>query len=111
MLIDESPEQHIKEYKLSGVIADILLKHYQDHLWGVHVDMRGGVVQVTNMRLSGRWGFILHLDKVLLDPTNKIIINAGGELLERYRLSRGKFSESQYQQLNTDTIGDFVADK
>lgn len=111
MLIDESPEQHLKEYKLSGTIAEVLLKHYPDHLWGVHVDFRGGVVQVTNMRLSGRWGFILHLNNVLSDPTNKVIINAGGELLERYRLSRGRFNQSQYQQLNTDAVGDFVADK
>lgn len=110
MLIDESPEQHIKEYKLSGKIADLLLKHYPGHLWGVNVDMRGGVVQVTNMRLSGRWGFILHLADIVENP-NKKIINAGGELLERYRMHRGKFNEAQYQQLNIDAVGDFVADK
>jgi len=111
MLIDESPEQALKEYDIAGNLAEVLIKHYPAHLWGVNVDLRGGIVQVTNMRLSGRWGFVLLLKDVLADTTNRLIINAGGELLERYRMKRTGFDEAQYENLKTDKLGDFIAEK
>ena len=53
-----------------------------------------GVVVVKSMRLSGDWGFVLHEDK--MDNDYKSVMRAGGELLERFRMSREKFNEEKY---------------
>jgi hypothetical protein len=38
-------------------------------------------------------------------------VRAGGELLERYRLTRGRFDVGQYSQLKTDRVGRIKADQ
>lgn len=55
-------------------------------MWRVTVNEAGGVVEVTNAALSGRWGFLMHTVKI--DPEGRKVVLAGGELLERYRISR-----------------------
>jgi len=53
-----------------------------------------GVVVVKSMRLSGNWGFVLHENKI--DNDYKAVVNAGGEMLERFRMSRGEFNQDKY---------------
>jgi hypothetical protein len=57
-------------------------------MWRVTVNEKGGTVEVTNMALSGRWGFLMHIAKI--DPEGRKVVRAGGELLERYRISRSQ---------------------
>lgn len=99
------------EMHLAGQIGEALNKHYPGHLWAVNVDNVGGVVNIFNMRLSGRWGFTLHLNDVLHDPDLKTVMRAGGELLERYRLKVGRFNQDQYDSLPADFAGNFVAEQ
>lgn len=54
--------------------------------WRVSVNEAGGTIEVTNLLLSGRWGFLMHINKI--DPEGRKVVRAGGELLERYRISR-----------------------
>lgn len=96
---------------LAKNIAEKLHKHYPGHLWAVNVDSNGGIVNIFNMRLSGRWGFTLHLDDLYGDPDMKKVMRAGGELLERYRLKTGKFNQDQYEDLPTNFAGNFVAEQ
>lgn len=56
--------------------------------WRVFVNEQGGVIQVTNMMLSGKMGFLMHISKI--DLEGRAVVRAGGELLERYRVSRDK---------------------
>jgi hypothetical protein len=56
--------------------------------WRVAVNERGRVIEVTNLQLSGRWGFLMHIDKI--DSEGRKVVRAGGELLERYRITRAK---------------------
>ena len=103
---------------LNGPATDVLLaknaaaildKHYPGHLWGINVDGAGGVMQVFNLALSGRWGFILKLDKI--DPELKAVMRAGGELLERYRLKRGGLVLDNVLSLDRDFAGNKVFDR
>ena len=110
MWIDDSPAQYQREIDLAKRVADVLHSHYPKHLWGVNADLRGGIIQILNMRLSGRWGFVLKVTDVESDPTMKTVVRSGGELLERYQMSRGKFNPDNYQTLKTDFKGDFIAD-
>lgn len=76
----------LAEYELAKDVATQLDKIYPNHLWMVTV--QGGVTYVRNMALEGKWGFILHNNK--LDDVRKAAVLAGGELLERFKISRSK---------------------
>lgn len=89
--------------------AEVLNKHYPGHLWGINVDGSTGVMQVFNLALSGRWGFILKLDKI--DPELKAVMRAGGELLERYRVKRGALNLDSIISLDRDFAGNKVFDR
>lgn len=69
--------------------ADLLNKHYPGHLWAVNVNSEstGGVMVIKNYRISYRYGFTLHLNK--LDTELKKVVRAGGEFLERAHMRRG----------------------
>lgn len=54
--------------------------------WRVSVNEVGGVIEVTNMMLSGKTGFLMHITKI--DAEGRRVVRAGGELLERYRIAR-----------------------
>lgn len=54
--------------------------------WRVCVNEAGGTVEVTNLMLSGRMGFLMHTKNI--DPEGRKVVRAGGELLERYRIAR-----------------------
>ena len=89
------------DYTLAKNVAEKLEEKYPGWLWAVHV--MDGVVGVKSMRLSGNWGFLLHANKI--DNDYKVVVNAGGEILERYRQSRGKFNQTKYEDLKMDDRG------
>jgi len=70
--------------------ADALNKHYPFHLWAVNVNSEGGVMVVKNMRVSFRYGMVIHLKTLHADPQLKTVIRMAGELLERAHMRRGK---------------------
>jgi len=93
-------------------MAELLYKHYPDHLWAVTVESDQGIATVRNLRLSGNWGFILKLrDVVSHKELKRRVLLAGGELLERYKLSRGKFNVDEYLSLPTNFTGNIIGDK
>lgn len=83
----------LAEIEESKRIAEMLHRHYPGHAWGVRCT--GGVAIVQNMALSGKWGFVLHSDKLQGPDAEKRVMRAGGELLERYRISRAKAGVEQ----------------
>ena len=91
----------VHDYTLAKNVAEKLEEKYPGWLWAVHV--MDGVVGVKSMRLSGQWGFVLHADKI--DNDYKAVVNAGGEILERYRQHRGKFNQTKYEDLEMDDRG------
>lgn len=76
---------------------DVLNRKYPGHRWMVCVDDVGGIVNITNARLSGLQGYTLHITKI--DNDFKSVMRAGGEILERYRLSRGRIIDSEIVDL------------
>ncbi len=78
-------------------IAATLERHYPPPKgmplwWGVEINH--SVVNIFNLSLSGREGYILHVDKL----SDEKVVRAGGEILERYGVPR---DPSQY---NTEMI-------
>jgi hypothetical protein len=98
------------DFELAKRCAEALNQHYPGYAWAVNVDRNTGMAQVRNLTLSGEWGFNIHLVRINSDPSFKVLIQAGGEILERYRVKRGKASEDQIETLKTDVIGRFIVD-
>lgn len=90
--IVEGNDADISDFKLAKSLADKLHAHYPGHLWAVFVNSRatGGVVYIKNLAVSSLYGYVLHLNNVLADPTLKCVMRAGGEILERAKFARGK---------------------
>jgi hypothetical protein len=91
-------------------IAEILQRHYPGHLWAVNVDARGGMATIQNLGLSGRWGFYIRLAEIVNDPFMSKVVHAGGELLERYRVSRGRAQQDELDNVPVDFCGERIAD-
>lgn len=104
------PEHQAREYEWAKRISDCLEKHFPGYLWAVNVNLWGKMATVQALRLSGEWGFYLKLDEVMHDPTLKCVRDAGGEILERYRVHRGAVDIDQIAALNRDRFRDFVVD-
>lgn len=79
--------------------------------WRVTINEPMGVLEVTNLLLSGKWGFLMHIAKI--DPEGRKVVSAGGELLERYRISRSMRRSVAFESLRVakrDRLGNLVAD-
>lgn len=105
--LDDDIKGSLREQEIAKSVTEVLDQHYPGHMWAVNVDITGGVATVFNLRLSGNWGFMLHLDKLLISHNQaaKLIRDSGGELLERYRIRRGRYDIDEYSQLHEDSSG------
>jgi hypothetical protein len=93
-------------------IARILFDHYPGHPWSVEVDAEQGYAFITIPPLLGaNWGYILHLDKLGVGP--EPIIEAGGHLLERFRIPRSTVDIAAYSEAenNIPLLGNFRASR
>lgn len=72
--------------------GDLLERHYPGHLWAVFINSEktGGVMYIKNFRVSFIYGYVLHLSNVYADPQLKCVVKAGGEILERAHMKRGR---------------------
>jgi len=79
----------LQDIELSKKVAEKLNDHYPGHAWGVTASIQNGTVTIRNFALSEKYGFVVLIDKLKTDPGLKLIVNAGGEFLERYNIKRG----------------------
>lgn len=86
---------------LAKELGDLLFKHYPKYMWLVNVSSHQGVVQIMLGNVMGKYGFTIKIQNVIEDPSRKRVILAGGEVLERYNLRRGKASEGELESLET----------
>lgn len=85
-------------------IAETLHKHYPGHMWAVNIYQN--VVYIYNLALSGDHAYVIHQDK--MDNDGKMIIKAGGEILERYNLNRSRIKENQFMDLKRNFKGEII---
>lgn len=105
------PEHEAAELALARELAELLDKHFPGYLWAVNVTLRGGMATVQSLALSGEWGCYVPLARILNDPARKYLIQCGGELLERYRVHRGRMDPDQVVNLHTDRFNNYLVDK
>lgn len=108
----EAHEINSNDFIMSKNMADALHRHYPGHCWAVTVEGSKGIATIRNLMLSGNYGVILKLPAIYSGSAfEKDVIRAGGEILERYRLNRGRVDAAQYANLPTDFAGNIHFDK
>ena len=99
----------LKDMELAACLAALLDKHYPSHFWNVDVNSVQGFINVKNFYLSGKWGFRIDMALIYsISQLEKVVVMAGGELLERYGLRRGSLHLGEYDGLKTDFKGDLL---
>lgn len=94
-LLSDAPKVSLFELNLAKQMAEALHQHYPGHLWGVAVNEKTGMADIRNMALSGQWGYRLKLkDHYTASDWKKLVVNAGGEILERFKVARGKATDA-----------------
>jgi len=70
-------------------IGKMLTRHYPGRRWHVEVNLRGGVAHIRLPDISMRYGITMHLARTV-NELNQRTIHVGGEMLERFGLSRNQ---------------------
>lgn len=106
-LLTDNPQVSANEHVMARNMAETLHRHYPGHLWAVNV--QGSVANVLNLSLSGRWGFTLHIpSQYSASDFDRQVMRAGGEILERYRLTRGRMRPDDIESLPVDAAGNIM---
>lgn len=109
--LDEAADQsNASDFLLAKEAADTLNTAYPGHLWAISVD--GGMLSIRNLMLSADWGYRLKVPLIYSASAFLADVKrAGGEILERFQMARGRFDEARYAGLVTNFAGDPVFDK
>lgn len=110
--MDDTGSSTGNDMLMAKVMAEQLMKHYPGHLWAVQYESSTGMATILNLMLSGKWGYQLRIPAIYSASAFEADVKrAGGEILERFRMARGKFKDDDYAQLNTNFAGHFAFDK
>lgn len=94
-LLSDAPRVSLFELNLAKQMAEALHQHYPGHLWGVCVNERAGMADIRNLALSGQYGYRLKLaDQSTASDWKDMTVRAGGEILERFNVARGKATDA-----------------
>lgn len=86
-----------------------LEKKYRGWWWLLNPDENAGVFYIYSLRLSGEWGYVVKI-KDIQDAPAKTAIMAGGEILERYGIRRGKYDRELLKGKLQDLRGNYIPD-
>lgn len=105
----DDPELEAANFMMAKAVTDRLMQHYPGHHWAVNANIRGGVINIFNMRISSKFGYQLVVhdwlqERVVADE----VLRAGGEILERAGLRRGRFDAAEYAELPRNFMGDVI---
>jgi hypothetical protein len=112
-LLDEGTSiANANDFVMAKHIAETLHAHYPGQRWAVTCDGRTGLITIRNLWLSGTYGYILKIGEISsVSMLTKDVVRAGGEILERFRMARGRFDEVKYHTMPTDFAGRLEFDR
>ena len=86
-------------------ISEAISAIYPGYVWMAMI--RGDLLSIVNMSITKKCGFSVPLSAV--DPEGKLLMRAGGELLERHKIKRhGGRDLTGMQELKRDIRGNAV---
>ena len=97
--------QAVREHHIAHQIGSELQKHYPNRNWMVQCNMQTGVVDIICPDIAPNYGYMLHINQPSITLRAKAK-QAGGELLERFGLSRSKNNDgADIQGLSKNKMG------
>jgi hypothetical protein len=85
-------EETVQMEAMAKVAAQILCDTYPRHLWAVGW-LPGLALCVKNMAIPGNYGYTLDCTKIATaSEFKRLVVTAGGELLERCGMARGTWN-------------------
>lgn len=82
------------EARVGKAAFEKLEQTYPGQWWRVDVPHKGGVIKIMLPFFTGKvWGYLIPMNKI--DPGLKVVVNGGGELLERFGIPRTGFNEAK----------------
>lgn len=109
---DATPDISANDIVMAKSIADELHGHYPGQLWAITCDGRTGLITIRNLFLAGDRGYVLNMaNNYSASDLMQRVKMAGGEILERFRMKRGRFDEAHYHTLPTNFAGRLEYDK
>jgi len=102
--VEATPDiENIHMEKVAKSAAEVLSRHYPDHIWMVGW-APGMTLVIKNMAISdGRYGFTVDAARSFSSSDlDKLIANAGGELLERCGVPRSRWN-GEFMHLENKT--------
>ena len=85
------------EFGLSKAIFEKLWEKYPGYDWKVKVDAANGYARVQLPRLHrSTLGYTIILDELASDVNFAVAMRGAGEMLERWKLRRGKANKAEY---------------
>lgn len=79
-----------------------LKEAYPGHPWGVSAEVEHGIVKISIMGFI-QWPYIIKVDTLKSDPGLRSVVEAGGHLLERFKMPRAGFSMADWMTANERT--------
>jgi hypothetical protein len=110
--LDPDAQQRALDHNMAKTLAERLHATYPNQLWGVNVEGRTGLITIRNLLLAGNWGYVMKLGAIYsMSALEADAVRAGGEILERFRMARGKFDADKWSSAPTDFAGRLLFDK
>ena len=103
-------EYRIKDRILAKKIGLEFIRHYPGHGWEVHSDIQNGIVNIFNRHMSALHGYRIKTQNIRLDTLSRDVKRIGGEILERFGLSRDRFDADHIRDIQSRTRGRAKAD-
>ena len=107
---DDDAAIAIKADRLCRRLGAMLQKHYPGIRWYVDVNLNGGVANIRCADIAMSFGSYLHLHCSEIDLERRVIA-AGGEILERFAVSRERQSVRDISHIVKNARGDAVLAK
>jgi len=91
------------EMWMAKAVGTKLARTYPGREWGVQVNVMGGIMVITCPSLSNEKGYHLHTMGKNIYDLEAAAVRAGGEILERYGISRrAQFDSDILETLDRD---------
>ena len=104
-------KKELYENKICESVGRQLVHHYPKWKWYVECRLDSGLISVRNLSLDGDYGFYIGIAAFLNETDPKLVMRAGGEILERFNQHRGERKKDTIIQrdFKGSAIGDFNA--
>ena len=98
-------EFRLKDRYWAGRIGSEMVRLYPGHGWEVHCNIAHGIINIFNRHMTATAGYRLKISELNHIRLTQQLKKIGGEMLERFGLSRERFEADVVQQIQHDTKG------